>query len=270
MISQKRSKFSKHAPEALKSSRLLLLYALAFACLKKNRDSFAGGWLALGLFKPQLVLPFVVLLLVQGRKKVLYGFFPAAAVLAVVSIAIVGRAGAILYPQYVFHLEGTLARGAIVPADMPNLRGMLDFFFPGSPYLVPAILAASLALFLVTAWECRKSGGNNLFDLKFSLATIATVLVSYHALAYDLSVLMLPVLLMAQELLGKGKFRGYRSVFAAVGILFFPPLQLVVYARYHRAALLGWVLLLWLFGVAKQISFQASEGLALQTAGPAD
>src|ERR1700676_244824 len=53
---------------------LLFLYALAFVDLKKNRDTFAGGWLALGLFKPHLVLPFILLLLVQGRRKILPGF----------------------------------------------------------------------------------------------------------------------------------------------------------------------------------------------------
>ena len=51
---------------------LLFLYTLAFICLRKNRNLFAGGWLALGLFKPHLILPFIFLLLVQGRKKVLY------------------------------------------------------------------------------------------------------------------------------------------------------------------------------------------------------
>jgi hypothetical protein len=240
---------------------LLWLYALAFVCLKKNRDASAGAWLALGLFKPHLVLPFVLLLLVQGRKKILCGFLPVAAVLALISMVIVGRESITLYPRYVARLEDTSARGAIIPLDMPNLRGAFELLFRGATHKVTAVLVISLALFMITAWECRSDGTKDLFDLKFSLAAITTVLVSYHAMVYDLSVLMLPVLLLANELLGKVKFRGYRSVLVitAMAIFFFAPLQVVLSTRDHRSALLGWVLLLWLTAVAIEISFQTAS-----------
>jgi Glycosyltransferase family 87 len=238
---------------------LLFLYALAFVCLKKNHDAFAGGSLALGLFKPHLVLPLILLLLVQGRKKILSGFVPIAAMLALVSIAIVGRDGFVLYPTYVAHLEDTLSRGAIVPSDMPNLRGMLDLLFLRVPHIVTAVLAASLGLLLFTAMECRKVG-ENLFDLQFCLAAITTVLVSYHAMVYDLSLLMVPVLLLANELSGTGKFRGWRSVLTiiAMATFFSPPLTLVLSTRDHRSALLGWGLLVWLFGITGEISLRTT------------
>jgi len=248
---------------------LLFLYTLTFVCLKKNRDAFAGGWLALGLFKPHLVLPFIFLLLVQGRKKILYGFLPTATLLVLISTAIVGREATLLYPRYVLHLEDTLAGGAIVPSDMPNLRGMLEAIVPDVPHMLTAVLVTSLGLLLFTAWESYKSRRKNLFDLKYSLAAIATVLVSYHAMIYDLSILMLPVFLLANELAGKGEFRGYRSVLmaTAVAILFFSPLQLVLSVRDHRSALLGWALLLWWFGIAREISFRSFENVELHNAG---
>jgi hypothetical protein len=240
---------------------LLFLYALAFVCLKKNRDAFAGAWLALGLFKPHLVLPFVFVLLLQGRKKILYGFMPMAAVLALISAAIVGLEGVKLYPAYVLHLENTLAGGAIVPSDMPNLRGALEIFFPGVSQMATVVLVISLGLLLYTAMECRRLG-KNLLQLQVSLAAIATVLVSYHAMTYDLSLLMLPVLLLANELLAEGKFRGARSVLiiAAMATFFFAPLQLFLSLDNRRSALLGWVLLLWLTGIAEEISFRTSSG----------
>src|ERR1022692_2600558 len=134
---------------------LLFLYTLAFLCLKKNRDIFAGSWLALGLFKPHLILPFIFLLLVQGRRKVLYGFLPIAAVLALVSTAIVGREGMLLYPRYVLRLESTMARGAIMPSDMPNLRGMLYLLLHSDSYVGVAALALSVGMLLLAAWRCR-------------------------------------------------------------------------------------------------------------------
>jgi len=239
---------------------LLFLYVLVFVCLKKNRDAFAGAWLALGLFKPHLVLPFVFLLLLQGRKKLLYGFLPMAAMLALVSTDIVGREGMELYPAYVMHLEETLAGGAIVPSDMPNLRGALDLFFSGAPHMVTAVLLISLVFFVFTARICRRSG-TNLFDLKFSLAAITTVLVSYHALMYDLSLLMLPVLLLANRLLAPRKFRGYSRVLTitAMATFFFAPLQLLA-LRHRRSAPFAWVLLLCLSGIAGEISFRTNSG----------
>jgi hypothetical protein len=237
---------------------LLFLYALAFVDLKKNRDTFAGGWLALGLFKPHLVLPFILLLLVQGRRKILPGFTLIAVMLTLVSVAIVGKQGIVLYPQYVMHLENTLARGAIIPSDMPNLRGAFGLLFPGTPHMVTVTLMISLGLLLFTALQCRKIARKDLFALKFSLAAIATVLVSYHALIYDLSVLMVPVLLLADELLGQDKPRGWLMM-VAVATFFFPPLQVALSMRNHWSALLGWVLLLWWFGVAREISFRTTS-----------
>jgi hypothetical protein len=239
---------------------LLFLYALAFVCLKKNHDAFAGAWLALGLFKPHLVLPFVFLLVLQERKKILYGFLPMAAVLALVSTAIVGREGIQRYPAYVAHLEQTLAGGAIVPSDMPNLRGALDLFLSSVPHLVAAVLVISLGLLLYAALECRRIG-KNLFDLKFSLAVITAVLVSYHALIYDLSVLMVPILLLANQLLAEDKFRGYRSALTimAMATFFFAPLQLLLSLRHHWSAPLGWVLLLCWSAIAGEISFRTGS-----------
>lgn len=236
---------------------LLWLYALAFVALKKDRDALAGGWLALGLFKPHLVFPFIFLLLVQGRKKILCGFLPVAAVLGLISTAIVGRDVMMLYPRYVAHLESTLARGAIIPADMPNLRGALTILFPGVSHVVPAVIVISLGLLLFAAWKCRNAGNKNLFDREFSLAAVTTVLVSYHAMIYDLSLLMVAVLLLANELLANGEFGAYRSVliWSVMAILFFAPLQLVLSMRDHRSAVMGWVLLLWLRGIAGGVSF---------------
>ena len=163
----------------------------------------------------------------------------------------------LLYPRYVAHLESTLARGAIIPSDMPNLRGALTILFPGVSDIF-LVLVISLGLLLFAAWKCRNGGNKNLFDREFSLAAVTTVLVSYHAMIYDLSLLMVPVLLLANELLANGKFREYRSVliWSVMAIFFFAPLQLVLSMRDHRSAVMGWVLLLWLRGIAGEISFR--------------
>jgi hypothetical protein len=248
---------------------LLLLYALAFVYLKRAHDVLAGVCLAFALFKPHLVLPFVFLLLVCGRKKILYGFLITMIVLGLVSWGIVGWRGTMLYPSHVLHVEGTMARVAI--SDMPNLRGMLDVLFHASSYTPTGILVASLSLLFFTAWQCRSMGNKNLFELKFSLAVIATILVSYHAMVYDLSVLILAVLLLANDILEKDKFRGWQNmlIVTAMAVFVFSPLQLVLSLHHNGLALVGWVLLLWLFGIAGEISFQARQIKGLQNAGVA-
>ncbi len=232
---------------------LLLLYALGFVCLKKNRDGIAGMWLALGLFKPHLVLPFVLLLLVQGKKKLLYGFLPTAAAMLLVSIVIVGGEGMLLYPRYVLHLESTMARGAIVPSNMPNLRGVVYVLWRGGSSVNVTFLV-SAGVFLFALWQCRHVPSKNLVDLKFCLAMVATLLISYHLLSYDLSLLLLPLFLLANELLGEGRLHTWQCVLTvgSVSALYFSP-GLILLMRNEQLALAGWAVVLLMGGIAGQI-----------------
>ena len=107
---------------------LLFLYALAFVSLKKQRLTAAGAWLGCAMFKFHLVLPFLLLLLVQqktfqAKTRIVTGFLLVCAMLGAVSIVAVGPQQLIAYPRYVLGLEKTMAMGAIMPSDMPNLRG---------------------------------------------------------------------------------------------------------------------------------------------------
>jgi hypothetical protein len=127
----------------------------------------------------------------------------------------------------------------------------------GDSYAGMVTLALSAAVLIFAAWRCFAGAG--LFDLKVSLGAVATVLVSYHTLGYDLSLLMLPIVLLANELLGKGRFRGWPDFLTAgaIAVLFFSPLQLVLLMRGNRLALMGWVVLSLLFGIAGQMSLRS-------------
>ncbi len=148
---------------------LLFLYALVFVFLCKNRDAAAGAFLALGLFKFHLVLPFVLLLLVQKRWRVLYGFLPVSLLTVLASIAIAGVRALSAYPRYVFYWEDVLAGKDRVPAGMPNLRG-LDVRLPArlEDMRDQSFCSSSLALMFFVARRCR-SARSDAFDLNFSL-----------------------------------------------------------------------------------------------------
>lgn len=237
---------------------LLLVYTLTFRALQANRLIWAGAWLACGLFKFHLVLPFLVLLVIQAKtlpriRKILYGFTLVAALYFVVSLAIVGTRQLLSYPEYVLGLEATMAKGAIMPADMPNVRGLLYLIAPTLPHFNLTTISMSGIVFLIAAWGAR-FGHNQ--ALIFSGSLCSTVLVSYHALGYDLCVLLLALLLVIPLLQGEGSGRECprRAVFAGWILLLFSPLQLVLLMRYNR---LGWIsiaVLLCFFGLQAEVT----------------
>ncbi len=255
---------------------LLFLYALAFVSWKKKRLTSAGAWLAWGMFKFHLVLPFFVLMLIQekkgqARRKFLIGFLGVGIVLGAVSVAAVGVRQIIFYPRYVLGLEKTMAMGAIMPSDMPNLRGILYLIASKLRFFDLLVVALSAVLYLVVAGmfglrdrdrEAESRPADEAADrvadkndLKFSLAVFATVLVSYHGLGYDLCLLALPALLLAGQLGAKIRLASWTGavIGAGLAVLLFSPLQLVLLMRYNRLALLGSAVLLCFAGMAGQL-----------------
>jgi hypothetical protein len=208
---------------------LLFLYGLAFSALSTGRAFVAGVCLALALFKFQLVLPFVVVLLVRRQWKTVAGFSFAALVLLLVSAAVVGWNGVMAYPRFVLRLNQSAAQAGIDPRGMPNLRGLVA----GSLHLggLPAILlivTLSIALVALAVRWWRVEAGQK-FELGFSLCLAVTTMISYHLLVHDLSVLMLPILLIA-ELLLAGQIVGEarRLLVAALTVLLLTPVYAVL------------------------------------------
>jgi Glycosyltransferase family 87 len=237
---------------------LLLFYVLAFVALKSGRPAWAGAWLAGGLFKFHLVLPFLLLLLLQTpqRKRIAYGFAAVAAVLVAASTATVGIAGMLSYPRYVLGLEATTAGGAIKPTDMPNLRGLLSLIAPSLPNFNWVVILLSAILLLIAAWIARSST-TDARGLVFSLLLFTTVLVSYHSLGYDLCVLALPMLLLTGWLRDSRSAANWTRAAILVGWLFllFSPLQLILLLHRNQ---LGWVALVLLLCEAGMVGELAS------------
>jgi len=167
---------------------LLLLFVLAVIYLDQGRDVVAGAFLGVGLFRPQWAIPLVVLFAIR-RWRVLLGFAPVALVLAGICVVLMGWHGPLNYAQFVLHLEGTDAR-AFGPSHVPNLRGLVEQL-PGigtsGPWKNGLIFVSSGAVFLLALLRIRN--GRDSIILCSSLAVITTILVSFHALVYDLSLL---------------------------------------------------------------------------------
>ncbi len=236
---------------------LLLLYALAWAAMKRHSDFAAGCSLGLGLFRFHLVLPFLLVLALRRRWRLLGGSAAVAMLMALLSVAVVGWREALAYPAYLLHLANRVGMGVTTPEHMPDLSGLLYVLAPpGTPhaFMFAVVVALSLTMLWATARLWRSSNNQQLLSLQFSLALIAALLVSYHEYDYDLSLALIPVLLILDYLQTRSTPRATQWLLLAPAfLLFLTPLHMLLLYRWRYACLLSIVLLLWFCGVAREI-----------------
>jgi hypothetical protein len=224
---------------------LLFLFVLAVISLDRGNDAVAGALLAAGLFRPQLVVPLIVFVAVR-RWRVLVGFTPVALVLGAISVAIMGWRGPLDYARFVLQLEGTGAR-AFGPQAVPNLRGLVEQLpgiSPSGRGALLLILASSLLVFFVTLRRIHH-GRDSVIFLSV-LAAVSTILISFHALVYDLSLLLPMLLFLLSRTLGVAgaKIDGWTILLMI--LLFLTPLYVFVWLVVKGFAWFA-LLLLWLY-----------------------
>lgn len=172
---------------------LLFIVALSYWLDRRGMPLQAGLLLGLGVFRFQLLIPIALLLVFSRRWKFLLGFAISALAMAVACIAVSGPRFLIDYPRALLAVGGGLQTGpekiavSVWPETMPNLRGLIYFFFASrmcSAALTLFTLVSSLALLSWAAWK----------RLPFELAIVVAILVSYHGGLHDSVLLLLPLL----------------------------------------------------------------------------
>jgi hypothetical protein len=223
---------------------LLLLVVLAYTALRHDRAFAAGCWLGLGLFKFQLVVPLLLVLVMTQRGNVrsglAKGFSLVALALAAVSAAISGWRVFTAYPDFLLHLQAQPFAG-IVPQAMANFRGLTYFFFRSdhSVWAVAAVAILSAAALIPTLriWEFARPASppqsaaerQDKFDLAFAVTMLFALLVSYHLNPHDLSLLLLPIALLMHRTMARKEGPGPANwiTLTLVAIMFLPPLHLL-------------------------------------------
>ena len=180
---------------------LLTLLVAATVALHRGADLTAGALVGFGLFKFQIVLPIALLLLLWRRWRFSVGFAASAAAVGLMSLSLVGMAGAQTYVRSLIHMSVGLTSGAerfrygISPAAMPNLRGLIFGLANTrlSAFWLQAatIILSGATLLAVALLARRKQWGADLF----LVAITASAMVSYHLLIHDLSVMLIPIAL---------------------------------------------------------------------------
>jgi hypothetical protein len=210
---------------------LLLVFVLAFTALQRGADFRSGLFLALGLFKFHLVIPIVLVLLLRRKTRVLIGFLLTAFALVLISVALVGWAGLLGYPKYLWDLNQASGVGVIKSQSMPNFRGLITVYVGRAPlpghahwFLVPIAIAG----IVFTAWVWRGTDNHDprLSSAGFSLAIVMTILTSYYAYSYDMTLLILPILVLGGSFLRSVELQGWpQGIFlSSAALLLFSPL----------------------------------------------
>ncbi len=209
---------------------LLLILALALRLLLQGANLQSGAVLALGLFKFHLILPLLLILALARRSRLVLGFLATTLLLFLISLAMVHWAGVIDYPRYLWRVN-LPEFGTLRPQTMPNLRGMATALLGGSaPGTAHWIFLGIVLLGVLVAARSWRAFDPQPLQAGFGFSVVIVLLTSYYANGYDLTLLLLPLLLIGAPFL-RAEVGGWpRTVFllAAAVLLCTPGLWLLV------------------------------------------
>lgn len=184
----------------------LLLYCLTWRELEAGRDRNAGFFLALALFKFQIVLPVAALLAIRKGWRFTGAFLVTAAAIALFSVYLVGLPGTADYVRLCLDAGATIGKGrvaflrsGIYPLAMPNFTGLL--YACGGQLLHSALGfnvlrgIVALAVFAWSAWTVRRAE----LKVAFSIAVLCALMISVHLFIYDLTLALLPIALLGNR-----------------------------------------------------------------------
>jgi hypothetical protein len=271
--------------EGQDSAVALFLLVTAWLSLRRGHDVPAGIWLGLALFKFQVFVPLIFLLALR-KPRLLKGCAASAAFLAIVSAVMIGPAGVLSYIRSLTHMARASSQGVSLqygmdPRLLPNLRGLLyGILSRGRPSLPPSAATASLLLItllslLLLVWTARQilvippdtphspPECASPTDLAFALAVVVSLLLSFHILAHDLTLLALPFAIVVDRLIASQAIRPARAAaFAAVMFLFYVYLIYLFLFAWSQVYWLGGIVMVFAALLAKEISAATPHKIA--------
>jgi len=242
---------------------LLLVFVLVFRALDRGALFLAGCWLGVGVFKYHFAIPLLLILAVWMGWRLVSGFAATSSVLALLSLAIVGWRGALRYPGYAWRVVSLPGHGQTPVGLMSNLLGLVaGWAWPPdidlALHLVVAV--ASLALFIAVAAMRRLARDRQLFRVGFGCAVITALLVGYNTNMHDLSLLVLPLVLLADHCVSHSlDRRQVQSLLAPVLPLLISPLWIFLWLEWKKLNMMAIFLLWWLFVMRKEIASAKSQ-----------
>ncbi len=202
---------------------LLFIMAAALNMLSKGREVSGGLLLAVGLFKFHIIIPFVFVWALKRRWRMLSAFTAAGIFLFLVSLGMVHWQGVWEYPRYLLRLNQFTSFGMINPASMPTFRGMLSLLSRDGPLssIMQVTLVAIVLLGIWVASRLRATDSAGSIVFSFSSALVVVLVTSYYANSYDLTLLLIPLLSLGEQIYKAKESSWPRSMFLVSGALLF-------------------------------------------------
>ena len=200
---------------------LLLVVVLTFRKIAKN-ELEAGLFLALGMFRFQVLLPVLVLFLWWRAWRFVLGWLLTSFALLAASVAVAGIGGQV----QLFRLLQSLAALPYLELTnrMTNLRGLVTAF--GGGVFVTTVLSA--IVLIAAAWQSRKTAAQ-----RFTLAITVSCLVAYHFFLHDLCILVVPAMMAFDEALPREEWKnlGFLAIaFSFPTIVWFAQVSIYIMA----------------------------------------
>ena len=192
---------------------LLALLTCSYLAMEKNQEYRAGFFLGLTLFKFQFCIPIALLLFAWNKRRAVLSFAATAAAAIGASFALTGLNTLSMYSSYLFSVSTRLGSGeqvkyAIYPLAMPNIFGLV-FAIAGNHTVITVLISC-----VVIAWASRRPPS-------FPLAVAVAMLVSYHGLIHDATILIIPILLFAEAGLRISPI-SWRRIWVSVATVVYP------------------------------------------------
>jgi hypothetical protein len=246
---------------------LLLVVTLSFRALDRDEDLAGGCWLAVGLFKYHLILPLAIILAIWRGRKFILGFAAIGSALVLTSLGLVGWNGALQYPVYAWRVITGPAFGGIPPRQIPNLFGLVSGW-PFSEQIGSAIHvvvgALSIALLLILASLRKSAQTEGLLGFCLAAAIVASLLLGYSTNTYDLSLVVVPLAIIANYALTSGAW--IRRLFVPAIPLLVSPLWFLLWMRWQRINVMAVFLVWWMFALIAEIRrLERTEAPALRS-----
>ncbi len=246
---------------------MLLLYSVAYICLRREQGFLAGLALGLALVKFQFVLPFVLILVLRRKWSPLKGFFAMSGLLGALSLFAVGWRGILDYVRLLTTVAAhpdSVSYGSA--DDMATVAAFIHATLGKamsnrvSLFLVGA-LSTTLILCVAWSWErTERISNSRSSDLMFSAAIQVSLVTGFHMFTHDLSPLLLAILLVLAHV-AESRRSGLRfALLACTTVFFLPPVYFELLGR-HRFYFLFPLLIAFMFGTMRLATSLAPASL---------
>jgi alpha-1,2-mannosyltransferase len=225
------------------SSLTLLLWAIAAKNGLRSRSAMAGLVLGLVAYKPNLLVVPAAIWLLSREWRALGGLIAGALAELAVDVAVAGPGPMREYVSSLVSLAAYPTAVQLYPWESHSIAGFLRLLTPAVPWAAAGLLGLTVAVALgYGVWRSTVDP-----RVQWAGLTLAAVAGSPHLLTYDLMLLAVPMLLVADVWLDAVDSTP-RKWWWLIGVLYFAavPGALVAKAVHLQLSTVAMVLVLWI------------------------